>query len=91
MARRSSYGVNKAKVHKCSICGQKYTVHDSKNPNKDGEGKIFRFPNEWDANEIVAHRISHLELVDAKRLSGKFITMSSDAKSEFLDFVKDLK
>ena len=82
------FGENRAKVHKCSICKQRYTVHDPKNPNRDKKnGSIFRFPHEWTENEVVAHKLSHIKSPKARRILGKILKLPEDIRGQVLDFV----
>jgi len=90
----SRFGENDGKLNKCSICGEEYTIHDSKNPNKyknkrDGSEHVFRFPNEWTESEIEAHRISHIESPKARRILSKMLILSDDVREQVLDFIDE--
>jgi len=88
-----NHGTNKAKKHKCSICGQEYTIHDPKNPNMELHSikeKPFRFPDEWNEKEILAHRISHIESSKARRLAVKFVSFTKSDREEFQNFIKEI-
>jgi len=88
-----NHGVNKAKKHKCSICGQEYTIHDPKNPNVELNSvkkKYFRFPDEWNEEEILMHKINHLESSKARRLIKKYIKLVEEDRRAFLGFIKTL-
>ena len=91
MRRKTSrFGENEGELHKCSICGEEYTIHDTKNPNKDTKnGKIFRFPNEWTESEIEAHRISHIESPKARRILGGIDKLSDSDREQVLSFIND--
>jgi len=89
-SRRDNHGVNKCKKHECDICGQEYTIHDPENPNVDKvEGKFFRFPDEWNEGEILAHKISHLKSSKSIRFVRKFVTLTKDVREEILDFIDE--
>jgi len=86
----SRVGENQDKVNKCSICGEKYTVHDPDAPNMDKKnGRMFRFPNEWNKQEIVAHKLGHVESTKARRVLGKILRLLDKDRKQVLDFIKD--
>jgi len=88
--KRSRFGENPAKIHKCSICGTKYTIHDSKNTNKDKKtGQPFKFPNEWNEQEITAHKLSHVESPKARRVLGKLLKLPENVREQVLDFINE--
>ena len=88
--KRSRFGVNPAKLHKCSICGEKYTINDSKDPNTDPKnGKVYRFTNEWTESEIEAHKISHVESPQARRVLSKVLQLPENVREQVLDFINE--
>lgn len=72
---------------KCDICKQEYTVYDPKKPNLDKDKKLFRYPDEWNEKEVIAHRLSHVSSPRVRRILGKFIKLLKIEKAEFLDFI----
>jgi len=88
--RRNRFGENTVKIHKCSVCGKKYTIHDENKPNIDKKnGNMFRFPNEWNKAEINAHKLSHVESPKARRVLGKVLKLPENVRKQVLDFVTD--
>jgi len=88
--RNRNHGENNAKRHKCSICKQEYTIYDPKNPNKSKDGKFFRFSDEWNESEILAHKISHIKLSKSRRLVAKFVTLTQDEREVILSFINTM-
>jgi len=81
---------------KCPIdgCDAEYTLYDAKNPRlyKNKKiGKPSRLPNTWTEDEVMAHKIGHVESPKARRIIGKFMTLSQKDKKEVSDFINDLK
>jgi len=75
---------------KCSICGEKYTIFDPKNPrlNKTNN-KPARLPNTWTEEEEMAHKIGHVESVKARRVIGGIVALSQDDRKEVLGFINE--
>lgn len=89
-SKRNRFGENTAKKHKCSDCGQEYTIHDPENPNeikKDRKVMTFRFPNEWNEQEVLAHKLSHVESPKARRVLGKIVRLPENVREEITDFL----
>ncbi len=73
----------------CSICGEKYTIFDPKNPRKNKKGKVSRLPNEWSEEEEMAHILAHVESIRARRLLGGFVSLHKDDRKTVLDFINE--
>lgn len=74
---------------KCSICGVEYTIFDLKvaKPNKYGE--VVRKPNQWTEKEELAHKLSHVESVRARRILGGIVTLHKEDRETVLKFVNE--
>lgn len=73
----------------CSICGEKYTIFDPKNPRLNKKGKFSRLPNQWSEDEEMAHKIGHVDSVRVRRILGGFSVLLKDDRKKALDFINE--